>query len=57
MGKGVRMLTVGDFRARFGEEAQCAEQLTRERWPEAGGVPLSTLRRLYARLYCIAEGA
>jgi len=27
MGKGVRMLTVGEFRAQFGEEAQCAEQL------------------------------
>ena len=34
MGKGVRMLTVGEFRAQFGEEAQCAEQLTRQRWPE-----------------------
>jgi len=39
MGKGVRMLTVGEFRAKFGQEAQCAEQLTRQRWPEGFRCP------------------
>lgn len=39
MGKGVQMLTVGEFRARFGEEAQCAEQLSRQRWPEGFRCP------------------
>jgi transposase-like protein len=39
MGKGIRMLTVGEFRAQFGEEAQCAEQLTRQRWPEGFRCP------------------
>jgi len=39
MGGGVRMLTVGEFRAQFGEEAQCAEQLSRQRWPEGFRCP------------------
>ncbi len=33
------MLTVGEFRAQFGEESQCAEQLTRQRWPEGFRCP------------------
>ena len=33
------MLTVGEFRAQFGEEAQCAEQLIRQRWPEGFRCP------------------
>jgi len=39
MSKGVRMLTVGEFRAQFGQEAQCAEQLTKQRWPEGFRCP------------------
>ncbi len=39
MGHGARMLTVGEFRAQFGEESQCAEQLTRQRWPEGFRCP------------------
>jgi transposase-like protein len=39
MSKGVRMLTVSEFRTQFGEEAQCAEQLTRQRWPEGFRCP------------------
>jgi transposase-like protein len=39
MGKRVQMLTVGEFRSQFGEEAQCAEQLTRQRWPEGFRCP------------------
>ena len=39
MGERVRMLTVGEFRAQFGEEAQCAEQLDRQRWPEGFRCP------------------
>ena len=39
MGKGIRMLTVGEFGAKFGEEAQCAEQLSRQRWPEGFRCP------------------
>jgi transposase-like protein len=39
MSKGVRMMTVGEFRALFGEESQCAEQLTRQRWPDGFRCP------------------
>jgi hypothetical protein len=39
MGKKNRMLTVGEFRSQFGEESQCAEQLTRQRWPEGFRCP------------------
>jgi transposase-like protein len=39
MSKGVHMLTVGEFRAQFGEDSQCAEQLTRQRWPEGFQCP------------------
>jgi transposase-like protein len=39
MGKGVRMLTVGEFRAQFGEESQCAEQLSKQRWPNGFRCP------------------
>jgi len=31
MSKRVRVLTVGEFRAKFGEESQCAEELTRQK--------------------------
>jgi len=30
---------VGEFRTQFGEESQCAEQLTRQRWPEGFRCP------------------
>jgi len=39
MSKGFRMMTVGEFRAQFGEESQCAEQLTRQRWPDGFRCP------------------
>jgi hypothetical protein len=45
------MLTVGEFRVKFGEEAQCAEQLTRQR-----GVPVPALRGRHTRLYRFAAG-
>ena len=34
-----KMLTVAQFRSQFGEEAQCAAQLTRQRWPEGFRCP------------------
>ena len=39
MGKGIRMLTVGEFRTKFGEESLCGDQLTRQRWPEGFQCP------------------
>jgi hypothetical protein len=29
-----KMLTVQELRAQFGDEQQCGEQLSRQRWPE-----------------------
>lgn len=34
-----RMLTVQQFRTQFGDEAQCGEQLCRQRWPEGFACP------------------
>jgi len=39
MSKRVRMLTVGEFRAQFGDESQCVEQLTQQRWPDGFRCP------------------
>lgn len=36
---GKQMLTVQQFRASFGEEQQCGEQLSRQRWPEGFACP------------------
>ena len=33
------MLTVGEFRALYGDESQCGEQLTRQRWPDGFRCP------------------
>ncbi len=33
------MLTVQEFRLRFGEESQCAAQLSGQRWPEGFRCP------------------
>ena len=33
-GRGGRIMTVREFGARFGDEQQCGEQLSRQRWPE-----------------------
>src|SRR5258708_18475741 len=38
-GKRGQMLTVQEFRASFGEEQQCGEQLSRQRWPDGFGCP------------------
>jgi hypothetical protein len=35
------MLTVQEFRAQFGDEQQCGEQLSRQRWPEGFVCPRS----------------
>ena len=32
-------MTVGEFRARFGDEQQCGQQLSRQRWPEGFSCP------------------
>jgi len=45
MSERVRMLTVGEFRAQCGEESQCAEQLTKQRWPEGSGVRVARVPR------------
>jgi transposase-like protein len=37
--KRSKMLTVQQFRERFGEESQCAEHLSRQRWPEGFRCP------------------
>jgi transposase-like protein len=34
-----RMMTVGEFRASFGDEQQCGEQLSLHRWPEGFSCP------------------
>jgi hypothetical protein len=36
-----KMLTVQEFRAQFGDEQQCGEQLSRQRWPEGFVCPRS----------------
>jgi transposase-like protein len=38
-GKRGRMMTVREFRASFGDEQQCAEQLRRQRWPAGFACP------------------
>src|ERR1035437_4294447 len=37
--KSLRMLTVQEFRALFGEESGCGEQLSRQRWPDGFRCP------------------
>lgn len=39
MSSGPRMLTVGEFRVRFGTDEQCAEQLIHQRWPKGFRCP------------------
>jgi len=38
-GKRGRMMTVREFRASFGDEQQCGEQLSLQRWPEGFACP------------------
>jgi transposase-like protein len=36
---GTKMLTVLEFQTQFGDEQQCGEQLSRQRWPEGFSCP------------------
>src|ERR1017187_3846671 len=36
---GTKMLTVLEFQTQFGDEQQCGEQLSRQRWPEGFACP------------------